>query len=82
MMNRKHWLVVFLVVLLGAGTGLFWATGSKEVTGKGMNIPEPEQDILEAFDAALANASNEFGLAVFKQLANDEENVFISPTSI
>lgn len=81
-MNRKRWLVVFLVVLLIKGTVFFWAAGSKEVTGKGMNIPEPEREILEAFDAALANASNEFGLALFKQLADDEENVFISPTSI
>ena len=41
-MNIKHWLAVFLLVLLGAGTGLFLVGCNQGVTGKGMNIPEPE----------------------------------------
>ena len=81
-MNMKRWLVVFLVLILGAGTGLFLAACDNEVTGKGMNIPEPDREIMANFDAALANASNEFGFAMFKKLVENEENVFISPTSI
>ena len=81
-MKKKRWTIVLLLLFLGAATGLSLAACDQEATGRGMNIPEPDREIMEAFDAALANASNEFGLALFKKLVNDEENVFISPTSI
>ncbi len=81
-MNMKRWLVIFMLILLGVGTVLFLVACNNEAEGTGMDIPEPDREILDNFDAVLANASNEFGLKLFKQLVEDEENVFISPTSI
>ena len=81
-MKMKLWTGVLLVLLLGAVTILTLTGCEKKITGKGMAIPEPQQELLDNFDVALANASNNFGLELFKKLMDEKENVFISPTSI
>jgi len=82
-------LAVSLVMLLG-GVSMWLVGCGEEAAGTGMNIPEPDVAVLEAFDAELANVSNEFGFKVLQEILAGEggetdgssENVFLSPTSI
>ena len=81
----KRGITVFMVLAFAAGAAWFLSGCEEEAVGTGMNIPEPEEEILEEFDPELANASNRFGFEMFRELVKEEEgdeNVFISPTSI
>jgi len=51
-------------------------------TGEGMNIPIPDENILDSFDPVLAGSNNEFGIKLFEKLLEEDEEVFISPVSI
>ena len=52
------------------------------VTGGGINIPRPDENILDSFDPVLAGSNNEFGIKLFEKLLEEDEEVFISPVSI
>ena len=67
-----------LMVLLG-----FIFTGcERTATGGGHDFPEPPREVLEAFDPELAGSANELGVNLMAQLLVEDENIFISPTSI
>jgi serine protease inhibitor len=75
--GKKMGLVILAAVMLFSLAGC-----AEEADGTGMNIPEPDQEILDAFDEALADKSNEFGFELYRKLVTAEDNVMISPTSI
>lgn len=78
----KRWLLVLSILVLAAAGGLFLTACEEEVTGTGMNIPQPDPEVLEAFDVEMAGASQSFGFQLFQQLVKEDENIFISPTSV
>ncbi len=75
----KRLILILMTMLLVAGMSLLLvACTDKE-------IPEPEEKVLDNFDQGLANSSNEFGFELLRELMQEEgeeENLFISPTSI
>ncbi|SMP63993.1 serpin family protein [Anoxynatronum buryatiense] len=75
--KRRLGLIILAAVLLFSLAGC-----TDEADGAGMNIPEPDQEILDAFDVVLANTSNEFGFELYRNLVTLEDNIMISPTSI
>lgn len=75
--EKRISLIILAAVLLFSLAGC-----AEEADSAGMNIPEPEQEVMDAFDAALANASNEFGFELYRHLVTAEENIMISSTSI
>ena len=78
----KYWGKIMALIILTAVLLLSIAGCAEEADGSGMNIPEPDQEILDAFDTALANASNELGFELYRNLVTSEDNLMISPTSI
>ncbi|RQD74628.1 MAG: serpin family protein [Candidatus Syntrophonatronum acetioxidans] len=70
-------ILLFLVVFVFSFYGC-----SDPVTGGGMDIPRPDQKILDNFDPSLAGKNNEFGIKLFEKLLEEEEELFISPLSI
>ncbi|MDW7678784.1 MAG: serpin family protein [Bacillota bacterium] len=81
-MKRCSIKVCVLILIIAVSLALTGCSENVEVTGRGMEIPEPPAEVLEAFDAEMANASNEFGFALFRNLVEDGQNTMISPTSI
>lgn len=78
----KRWLIKAIGLMMSAVMILMLTGCSEEVTGKGMDIPEPPLEVLEAFDVEMADASNAFGFSLFRDLVEDGQNIMISPTSI
>lgn len=77
---RKKLLAVSLIILLVPVFSFYGCSDS--ATGEGMDIPRPDQEILDSFDLSLAGKNNEFGMKLFEKLLEEEEEVFISPVSI
>lgn len=72
--NKMFTYVVALIVLLAVA---LLGTGCSALGMRGWAAP------VEELDQRLVNANNKFGFALFKQLAEEEEeNLFISPASI
>jgi len=78
----KRWKKRISLMVLAAMLLFSLAGCAEEADSAGMNIPEPDEEILDAFDATLANASNEFGFELYRHLVTSEDNIMISPTSI
>lgn len=78
----KYWRKRISLFLLAAVLLFSLAGCAEEAGGSGMNIPEPDQELLDAFDVALANASNEFGFELYRNLVTAEDNIMVSPTSV
>ncbi|NLC51876.1 MAG: serpin family protein [Firmicutes bacterium] len=78
-MRRHFWLLILVVFI---GFSLFFSGCITPVVGGEHEIPKPDEDILEAFDQGLATSTNIFGIKIFNKLLEEEENLFISPTSI
>ncbi len=66
-------LMLLSVVLSGCGSSAI---------SSGKDIPKPEKEVLGSFDASLVGAPNEFGMELLKKIIEEDENIFISPTSI
>lgn len=79
-MNHRK-ITLWLVFLLSFAI-LTIAGCSEDMPGSRQDIVAPADEVLEAFDPVLAGTVNEFGLALFKKLLEEQENIFISPTSI
>ena len=78
----KRWRKRISLIALAAMLLFTLAGCAEEADSAGMNIPEPDEEILDAFDTALANASNEFGFELYRHMVKADENIMISPTSI
>ena len=81
-MKRCSIKAIMLSLIVAVSLVLSGCSESVEVTGRGMEIPEPPPEVMEAFDAEMANASNAFGFSLFQTLVEDGQNTMISPTSI
>ncbi|MGF7186824.1 serine protease inhibitor [Desulfitispora alkaliphila] len=78
---KKSITIVFISMLLIIGMTFLTGCENDTTTG-GMNIPKPENEVLDVFDPSISNASNDFGIKVLQNLVTEDENIFISPTSI
>ena len=78
----KRWKKRISLLVLASMLIFSLAGCADEADGSGMNIPKPDQEVLDAFDAVLANASNEFGFELYRHLVTADNNIMISPTSI
>lgn len=65
-------ILMFTFILLGCGNELHNEVG----------ISKPDEQVLEAFDTALVSSANEFGFELLNKLIEEDDNIFISPTSI
>lgn len=53
--------------------------------GSGCNnetVSKPDQEVLNVFDSAIVERTNDFGFNLYKNLANSDENIMISPVSV
>lgn len=78
----KYWKKWMSLIMLAAVLLFSLAGCADEADSAGMDIPEPDRDILEGFDTNLANVSNEFGFQLYRNLVTSDDNIMISPTSI
>jgi serine protease inhibitor len=80
--KMKRWVIQLSAVIMAAGLSAGLAGCTEEAAGTGMNIPKPEQQILDSFDVKMADASNEFGFKLFREIFEEEGNMMVSPTSL
>lgn len=66
-----------LMSVFGMVALLFMVAGCKKAA-----MSKPDQDVLNSFDASMVERANEFGFNLYKNLAQSNENMMISPVSI
>jgi serpin B len=73
-MKRK---LAVLMSIVSLAAVLLMGTGCKKAV-----ISKPDADVLDAFDVAIVEKTNEFGFKLYKNLAIGNENIMISPVGV